>query len=147
MITLRRGDILQCQSPAVVIPVNTCGVMGAGLALQFRTLYPQLYLQYRESCRLRELSTGQIQWLAGPHCWFALLPTKQHWRNPSELPWIAAGLARLRQDLLERGLTHVALPALGCGCGRLPFAAVLQATADEFAKSPGLQVDLYVPGR
>jgi O-acetyl-ADP-ribose deacetylase (regulator of RNase III) len=99
MIRETTGDILDADVEALVNPVNTVGVMGAGLALQFKRKYPDMLHQYVGTCRANEMCVGRVVVHypgLGHRPWhIVLFPTKQDWRNPSQLEWIDAGLADL----------------------------------------------------
>lgn len=122
------GDLFTCDAQALVNPVNTVGVMGKGLALQFKNLFPQNYSAYQLVCRDKKLAVGNIHvyetdTLISPQ--FILnFPTKNHWKDKSEIADIAAGLTELRRIIQERELTSIAIPALGCGLGGLPWPQV-----------------------
>jgi len=132
MIVLLSGnpDLLQTSATALVNPVNTVGVMGAGLAKAFAEAMPEACAPYFEAHRANKLAIGKIlavpvSRLGNPGLkWVIHFPTKAHWRRPSELAFIEQGLADLRRFLIARKVNSVALPALGCGLGGLPFNQV-----------------------
>lgn len=135
-----QGDILRHRkSAALVNPVNTVGAMGRGLALQFKRRYPEMDREYRRLCNAGLLQPGHVFFhsVAPPGAmpeWVVSFPTKQHWRNPSRMDWIRDGLADLYDQLKQRSITSVAIPALGAGLGGLPWAPVREciiAAADE----------------
>ncbi|SDF30444.1 O-acetyl-ADP-ribose deacetylase (regulator of RNase III), contains Macro domain [Mucilaginibacter pineti] len=129
MITYTTGDLLADTAPAVVNTVNTVGVMGKGIALQFREAFPENYNQYKRACRNGKLRIGGL--LAVRDCNLLYgerliinLPTKTHWRLPSEYSYIETGLTALRNFIIAKRLTALALPALGCGNGGLDWSQV-----------------------
>ncbi|SFT02907.1 macro domain-containing protein [Mucilaginibacter polytrichastri] len=129
MITYTTGDLLADTAPAVVNTVNTGGAMGKGIALQFREAFPHNYHQYRLACRNGKLSIGQL--LAVRDCNLIYgerliinLPTKTHWRLPSEYNYIETGLTALREFIVTHQLYSLAMPAPGCGNGGLDWAKV-----------------------
>ena len=105
----------------VVCTVNLVGVMGAGVAKEYRRRYPEAYHSYRSACR-RGFSIGQLllQRLNDGRLGLCF-PTKQHWRNPSELPWIELGLEHLVKTYKSRGITSLAITPLGCANGQLNY--------------------------
>jgi O-acetyl-ADP-ribose deacetylase (regulator of RNase III) len=122
-IRLVQGNILNEPADAIVIPVNTVGVPGAGLAKAWAALDPAAANHYKSLCQRGQIRTGRV---FVPICrtgfiWL-LFPTKQHWRNPSRIEWVDQGLVDLRRAALE--LRSLALPALGCGLGGLPWDVV-----------------------
>lgn len=123
------GDLLRAPVEALVNPVNTKGVMGKGLALQFKRAYPQMFAAYRSACAKGELSVGRVQVYALPESdsgprWILNFPTKEHWRSRSKLEHIRVGLDALIAEIRSHGIESLALPALGCGHGGLEWAQV-----------------------
>lgn len=144
------GDLLQAQVDALVNPVNTVGVMGAGLALQFRAAFPRLAAEYEQVCARGHLRTGQMHvWLTGvPQPKFVVnFPTKQHWREPSTIGYINSGLKDLVAQIRIRSIESVAIPALGCGLGGLEWTQVRPRIVKAFRELPDVTVHLYPPTR
>lgn len=150
MITETEGDLLAARVQALVNPVNTVGVMGKGLALQFRRAYPAMFKSYLQALQQRTLRIGTVQvWPTGrtsPPLWIINVPTKQHWRQPSRLAYVQSGLAALVEAVNQHAISSIAVPALGCGNGGLPWEQVRQLIAQTFANLPDLDVRLYRPG-
>lgn len=147
MIELRQdGNLFESGVQAIVNPVNCVGVMGAGLALEFKKRYPQMFRFYADACKKNEVKTGQIwvwrekrleeitlpdgRTVLEPE-WIMNFPTKQHWKNPSKLEWIASGLDDLAIRARMNGVESIAIPALGCGYGGLKFDAVKSLIYDK----------------
>jgi O-acetyl-ADP-ribose deacetylase (regulator of RNase III) len=128
MIELAHGNLLASQAEALVNTVNTVGVMGKGVALQFKQAFPANYRAYRAACERDEMKLGHMfVWDSariGPRRFIVNFPTKQHWRAKSQLSDIRAGLADLVRVIDELGITSIALPALGCGNGGLDWLDV-----------------------
>jgi O-acetyl-ADP-ribose deacetylase (regulator of RNase III) len=128
MINYKQGNLLHASTDALVNAVNTVGVMGKGIALQFKNAYPENYYAYLEAVKRKELHVGKVQ-IVPLHGIYGVkyiinFPTKIHWRNPSELQWIESGLLDLRDKVVQHGTKSVALPALGCGNGGLNWVDV-----------------------
>ena len=142
-----RGDIFHSEAQVLVNPVNCAGVMGAGLAKQFRDRYPEMFAQYREDCRKGLVRTGNVR-LYQPgkpgDPIVANLPTKKHWRNPSRMKYVREGLRDLVLKLRAEGIRTVALPALGAGLGGLDQREVLEAMREILA-APGLEAEIRLP--
>lgn len=111
--------------------VNCVGVMGAGIALEFKRRYPAMFADYQRACRRGEIQPGKLHIWEGPGGTRIInFPTKQHWRESSRYEYIAAGLQSLRRYLLQQGSVRVTLPALGCGHGGLDWNRVSKMIED-----------------
>ena len=116
-------DIFRSKCQTLVCPVNTVGVMGAGLAKAFKEKYPGLNAFYRNACEEGELTidTLMIWTVPGKKRKVLLFPTKQDWRAPSNIEWIEANLRELARFYCALGVESLAMPAVGCGCGGLDW--------------------------
>lgn len=128
MLELTRGNLLEADAEALVNTVNTVGVMGKGLALQFRRTYPVVYDTYRRACAAGEVEPGKMHvvetgQVSGPRL-VINFPTKRHWRNRSRLSYVVTGLQDLVRVLEEQKIKSVAVPPLGCGNGGLDWEVV-----------------------
>lgn len=148
MIAYLRGNLLEDDAQALVNTVNTVGVMGKGIALQFKQRFPANFVAYAQACKLGQVQTG-CMWVTEPGeltdpRWVVNFPTKQHWRDPSRMAWVVDGLQDLRHFLVSNAVPSVALPALGAGLGGLPWPAVrghIEAALGDLA----LDVRVYEP--
>jgi O-acetyl-ADP-ribose deacetylase (regulator of RNase III) len=123
IIPTNQTDIFSVGATTIVVPVNTMGATGKGLALYVAQEYPMVELEYKRLCRARRITTeGGLGWASSEGINFCLFPTKRHWKYPSQIDWIKNGLRALQADLLPSEI--VAIPALGCGEGRLPWEQV-----------------------
>lgn len=143
MIEYVSGDIFESKAEAIVNPVNCVGVMGKGLALQFKKRFPENFEVYKDVCEHNGIKLGQMlvcdysskrvvsaSWGSVlpcgdgngviPRC-IVNFPTKGHWRDKSELRFIEKGLASLAQCIKEEGINSIAVPPLGCGLGGLDW--------------------------
>ena len=119
------GDLFASQQQTLVNTVNCKGVMGAGIALRCKELYPEVFADYAKRCSKNEVSVGKpylFPRITAP--WILNFPTKKHWRNPSKLSYISDGLSFLSRSYEEWGITSLAFPALGCGHGGLSWSEV-----------------------
>ena len=126
---------------ALVNPVNCKGVMGKGIALEFKARFPESYKVYRAVCKKGELKPGLVLFVPGQDGEPNVLhfPTKNHWRGPSRLAWIETGLDYLKQHYAAWGLKRIVMPQLGCGLGGLEWRDVRPLIDAAFAEEP-LQV-------
>lgn len=128
MIEFTSGDILKCEADALVNTVNCVGVMGRGIALQFRNAYPANFKAYAAACQREAVQPGRMfvfetGQLALPR-FIVNFPTKRHWRGKSRLEDIEAGLADLVKVIRDKGIRSIAIPPLGSGLGGLDWNAV-----------------------
>lgn len=147
MIEPGRGDLLQAGADALVNAVNTEGVMGKGLALQFKRAFPDAFRAYAAACRRGELRTGKVHVFrrAAPPFFIVHFPTKQSWREPSRIEWIRDGLTDLVAQVRTLGIRSIAVPPLGCGLGGLAWTDVEPLILDAFETLPGLRAIVYEP--
>lgn len=140
------GDLFASGSEALVNPVNTEGVMGKGLALEFKTRFPEVFRVYRKDCILGLVRIGKVHAVRreGNPLWVLNFPTKDKWRDPSLLSYVEEGLSDLSRFLSEERVASVSLPALGCGLGGLPWSRVREAIFRALADSP-TKVLLFPP--
>ncbi len=149
MVIYTAGDVLDADAEALVNTVNCVGVMGKGLALQFREAYPGNYAAYRDACRRGEVVPGRLfVWATvkagNPRC-IVNFPTKRHWRGRSRMEDIEAGLHALVEFVREQGVRSIALPPLGCGLGGLDWAQVRPRIEAAFVELPEARVLVYAP--
>ncbi|WP_042302669.1 type II toxin-antitoxin system antitoxin DNA ADP-ribosyl glycohydrolase DarG [Paraburkholderia kururiensis] len=128
MITFTQGNLLEARTEVLVNTVNTVGVMGKGIALMFKERFDENFRRYATACKAKEVQTGKmfvtpVHELEGPR-WIVNFPTKQHWRAPSRMEWVAEGLQDLRRFLIEQQIRSIAIPPLGAGNGGLEWAEV-----------------------
>ena len=136
------GNILTTRAVGIVIPVNTVGVPGKGLAKQAADLVPGWEEDYKASCDFLEVGSVSLYWLDKSTV-FISLPTKRHWRDPSKLEWIAAGLDATIKACEAENIPTIAIPMLGCGCGELIWADVRALIRERFDKTA---VKAYIYG-
>lgn len=149
MIEVGTGNLLAADAAALVNTVNTVGVMGKGIALQFRRAFPANYASYRAACERGELKLGQMFVFDTGRldsCRYVInFPTKEHWRSESRLEDIRAGLVDLVRVVRDLDISSVAVPALGCGNGGLEWAMVRPMIEKAFAELPEVRVMLFAP--
>lgn len=142
-----KGDLLAADVEALVNPVNTKGVMGKGLALQFKKAFPDNFAAYQEACRKGEVVIGRMHIVQrpSPPRFIINFPTKDHWRNPSKIEYVQEGLIDLVAQVRKLEIQSIAIPALGCGNGGLEWADVKPLIVQAFHGLPGVRVILFEP--
>ncbi|QZA08824.1 macro domain-containing protein [Mycolicibacter heraklionensis] len=149
MITYGKGDLLKADADALINTVNCVGIMGKGIALQFKRRYPENFKAYERACKHNEVRIGtmfvtETLELEGPR-YIVNFPTKQHWRSPSQLSFIQAGLKDLIHVIQDLGLTSIAIPPLGAGNGGLDWRDVEPLLLESFSDLPDVRFILYAP--
>jgi O-acetyl-ADP-ribose deacetylase (regulator of RNase III) len=143
------GNLLEADVEALVNTVNTKGVMGKGIALQFKRAFPANYAAYRAACTKGEVHLGEMfvtesERLGNPRL-VINFPTKGHWKSKSRIADIEAGLTDLRRVLTERGVTSLALPPVGCGLGGLRWSDVRPRIEEALGDLP-VDITVFEPG-
>lgn len=143
----KQGNIFDSTLDALVCPVNTVGVMGKGLALQFKEQFPGLERSYRNVCYKTDLfaRAGFFVWSADPRHKVVCVPSKRHWRYPSKLEWVDRSLFSLAQNYDSHGIQSMAVPAVGCGEGGLEWQEVRKLIHEHFGEHHPLPVGIYCP--
>lgn len=148
VIRYTQGDILQAEAEALVNTVNCVGVMGRGIALQFKQTFPDNFKAYAAACERDEVrpgrmfifDTGQL----APR-WIINFPTKKHWRGKSKLEYIEKGMDDLAQEIEARNIRSIAIPPLGSGLGGLNWSNVRPIIEDRLQRLPDVAVLIYEP--
>jgi O-acetyl-ADP-ribose deacetylase (regulator of RNase III) len=148
MITYKTGNLLDAPVQALVNTVNTVGVMGKGVALQFKTAFPENAKVYIDAVKEGKMKLGEVLIVPVNSMtsvkYIINFPTKGHWRYPSRIAWIKSGLEDLHQKLLTYNIKSVALPPLGCGNGGLSWSEVKPAIESALAGLP-TEILVYEP--
>ncbi|MCX7924541.1 MAG: macro domain-containing protein [Fimbriimonadales bacterium] len=148
MIRWVRGDLFQSSAEAWVNTVNTQGVMGKGLAYEFKKRFPENHRAYEQACKAGEMQIGKMLVFATGmlHPRYVInFPTKKHWRNPSRLEYIQQGLEDLVRVVREYNIQSIAIPPLGCGQGGLRWEEVRPLIEQAFAALRDVEVEVYEP--
>ena len=150
MIEYKTGDLFLEEADALVNSVNCVGVMGRGIALQFKRTFPDNFKAYADACKRSEVHPGRMfvyetGQLAPPR-YIINFPTKRHWRGKSRMEDITAGLSALAQEIRERRIRSVALPALGSALGGLEWRSVRAGIEAALRDIDGLRVVVFEPG-
>lgn len=166
------GDILRLsaeETDAIVIPTNCLGVFGAGMANQFINItskrnyrdgrkevgsrYMKIAADYKDKCLAGQVRPGEchpyVAWSSDEEKEFPknvlLVPTKDHWKDPSQIEWVKSGLERILMYCKESGIVRVAIPLMGAGLGTLSANEVARLTRSIFMDDPDVQAQLFLP--
>lgn len=150
-IELCSGDLLRSSARALVNTVNCVGVMGKGIALQFKREYPVMFVEYASACRRGLVVPGKVHVFTIGNADRARhivgFPTKYHWRDHSRLADVEEGLVDLVRFVDEYRVESIAVPALGCNNGGLDWCDVRPRIELAFEVVPWVKVELYPPQR
>ncbi len=139
------GDLFASEAQTLVNTVNCVGVMGKGVALEFKKRFPSLFEDYAERCERKQVKLGVPYVYRGTGGKLVVnFPTKGHWRSPSRLADIEVGLDYFVKHYAEWGITSIAFPPLGCGNGGLEWAEVGPLVYGKLHKLP-IDIEVYAP--
>lgn len=149
VIEYKEGNLLDSQAEALVNAVNCVGVMGKGIALQFKQAYPDNFKAYKEACNNNRVTPGKMfivdsGSMSNPR-YIINFPTKRHWRGKSRMEDIQSGLIDFVDQLREYGIHSVAIPPLGCGHGGLDWDQVRPLIEETALKVPDVLFLVYPP--
>jgi len=139
------GDILKSKAQTLVNTVNCVGIMGKGIALEFKNRFPEMFNDYMKRCERNEIHVGHpyvYKSLLGPQ--IVNFPTKEHWKSVSKVKDIERGLDYLLAHYKEWGITSIAIPPLGCGNGQLDWKVVGPLIYSQ-VKQMNIPVEIYAP--
>lgn len=144
-MVIKIGNIFESKAKTLVNTVNCVGVMGKGVALEFKKRFPDMYEEYVVMCESGIVHPGKPYYYEDLNGVSILnFPTKDHWRSPSKLSYIISGLHWFREHYREYGITSIAFPPLGCGNGGLSWEVVGPVMYDSLCDLP-IDVEIYAP--
>jgi len=149
MIEFKTGDILAEGAEALVNTVNCVGIMGRGVALQFKRAFPANFKAYERACKLGHVEPGRMftfdtGQLMHPR-YIINFPTKRHWRGKSRIEDVEAGLEALVGEVQCRGIRSIAIPPLGTGLGGLDWREVRPRIEKALLALPDVRVVVFEP--
>lgn len=144
MISYKTGSIFDSTAQCIVNPVNCVGIMGKGLALEFKHRYPKMLLPYRTHCKNGDLRPGVVQFWADGGPLICLFPTKFHFREKSTVQMVNDGLKSFTGVAPILKISSVAFPKLGCGLGGLDWVHQIRPLMERYFAESELNVEVYV---
>jgi O-acetyl-ADP-ribose deacetylase (regulator of RNase III) len=148
MIELKQGNLLEENIEALVNTVNCVGVMGKGIALQFKQAFPENFKQYKKACDAKKVKPGRMLTTSTSKLfpqYIINFPTKNHWKGKSKIEDIESGLKALVKEVKQLNIKAIAIPPLGCGNGGLDWAQVKPMIVNAFTELPDVRVVIFEP--
>ncbi len=142
MLIYRRTSLLESTAQTLVNTVNCVGVMGKGIAKDFKEREPEMFNAYKKICDQKLLSPGKLWLWRSANSWILNFPTKQHWRYPSKISWIEAGLKKFVVSYEALGINEISFPRLGCGNGGLQWEDV-RPVMERYLKELPIQIYIH----
>lgn len=145
-IKIIQGDIFTSTTDAIVNPVNCVGVMGRGLASEFKRRFPGYFNDYVKLCMSKRLYLGKVKLYETNEQyprWIVSFPTKYHWKEDSTLSGIFLGLESLARNIDRYGIGSIAIPMLGCGNGRLKWDDVKPMIIKVLSPLEHVSIEIY----
>ena len=142
VITYVVCDLFRSPARVLVNTVNTVGVMGKGIAKDFKQIYPEMFKQYQEICEKGSFGIGNLWLYKTTNKWVLNFPTKRHWRQPSRPEYIAAGLKKFADVYHVYGITSISFPLIGCGNGELDWETQVQPLMEQYLGK--LPIDVFI---
>lgn len=147
MITYVQGDLFTSPAEVLVNTVNTVGVMGKGIAKEFKRYYPEMFKLYQEMCESGIFDIGQLFYYPGLGKSVLNFPTKKSWRSPSRVEYIEKGLRKFVDEYERLGITSVAFPQLGCGNGELDWGSQVKPLMEAYLDPLPIRVYIHLSGQ
>jgi len=149
MIAYVNGNLFESPAKVLVNAVNTVGVMGKGIAKDFKTIYPEMFKIYQKHCENGSFEVGKLMLYKTSNKWVLNFPTKTTWKLPSKLEYIEMGLEKFKKSYAEHGITSIAFPPLGCGNGELNWETQVRPLMEKYLNKIPIDVfvHLYNPSR
>jgi O-acetyl-ADP-ribose deacetylase (regulator of RNase III) len=117
MLTIIKGNIFESEAQTIVNTVNCVGIMGKGIALEYKKRYPDMFIKYKQLCDKNLFNIGQLWLYKTESKWILNFPTKLDWRNKSEIEYLELGLKKFISEYKTKGITSISFPLLGANNG------------------------------
>lgn len=143
-ITFHKGNIFNTKMQTIVNTINCVGVMGKGIALVFKLRYPNMFDKYKELCQSKMIGIGKLWLYKASDCpqWVLNFPTKFHWKYPSKIQYLEAGLQKFLDTYEEKGITSIAFPMLGTHNGGLDKHEV-KCLMEHYLSQCNIPIEIY----
>lgn len=143
MISFVEGNLFESPAQVLVNTVNTVGAMGKGIAKEFKRIYPEMFKKYLQLCEDGNFKIGDLFLHKTENKWILNFPTKEHWRNPSKIEFLQAGLKKFAKEYSKMGIHSIAFPPIGSGNGELDFEKTVRPVMLEYLGYLPIQVLIY----
>lgn len=141
MIIYKRASIFEATTQTKVNTVNCVGVMGKGIALDYKKKYPNMFNSYKKICNKKLMNIGLLQlWKENDSDWILNFPTKYHWKNPSKLEYLEKGLQKFVEIYKDKGITSITFPQLGCQNGGLDWESEVKPLMEKYLNDIDIEV-------
>ena len=147
MITYVVCDLFQSPARVLVNTVNTVGVMGKGIAKDFKYIYPDMFERYQTICETGDLDIGNLWIYKTNNKWILNFPTKRHWRQPSRPEYIERGLEKFVKMYHVHGITSISFPLLGCGNGELDWETQVRPLMERYLRRLPITIFVHLQNR
>ena len=137
------GNIFNSKCQTIVNTINCVGVMGAGIALEFRLRYPEMYQRYVEFCQQQLIEVGKLWIYKTDDKWILNFPTKKHWKYPSKIEYLELGLKKFLDTYKDREITSIAFPLLGASNGKIDSDTSLKIM-ENFLSKCTIPIEIYI---
>lgn len=138
-----KGNLFTSKCQTLVNTINCVGVMGAGVALEFRLRYPQMYTRYIDLCQQKLIDIGKLWLYKSNPRWVLNFPTKKHWKQPSQLKFLELGLQKFVNTYQKQQITSIAFPLLGTQNGGIPEEESL-SIMKQYLQHCNLPIEIYL---
>ena len=144
MITYVDFSLFDSPCKVLVNTVNTVGVMGKGIAKEFKDIYPDMFSKYQSLCERGQIDIGDLWIYTTPHKRVLNFPTKKHWRSPSKPEYVEAGLQKFARIYQEAGMAYVSFPMLGCGNGELDWEDQVKPLMERYLRPLPIEIFIHM---
>ena len=143
MIKKIKGNIFNTSCQVLVNTVNCIGVMGKGMALECKLRFPEMFIQYKDSCDKKLFKPGYLQLYRNSQPWILNFPTKIHWKDPSKIEYLEKGLKKFQDEYLNKNISSIAFPLLGASLGGLSEEIAYETMTKYLEPLKNINIEIY----